>query len=505
MSTNSDQKAFFRRPKPKVLVEIKKNTHPFKRVHRRVDLSGARIFVVPVRAIVSIFVVVLASASLFLGSVSAPVGNSSAWPITLAAQNEEERRVLENQLGELEKQIEEQESLITAYKKQGVSLSSEIKRLNARISQLNLQLQAVELSISKLDKEIVATTNRIGEVDGDIMSNKGLLIKILQSLYEKQDTTMAVILLENPRLSDFFDQINSLLLVQDNLRVTLLKIRDLKNELVEQKEHLGLERADAASIKAYRDTQKAELANTKKEKNQVLEVTKGQEAKYKQLAEENKKKASEIRNKIFRLLGGGELPFGEAVKLAQVAERATGVRAALILSVLTQESSIDGVIGKNLGRCYYNTSRNNKSGTVMSDSQKPLFLALMSSLGLDAEKTPVSCPIASDGAYGGAMGPAQFMPATWELYKDRVAQVTGGSPANPFNNLDAFVATSLYLKDGLQCCRTIYKTIFSQENCAAAKYYAGGKWRYYTTVGRYGYRVADRAEEFQKDIEVLDS
>jgi hypothetical protein len=300
--------------------------------------------------------------------------------------------------------------------------------------------------------------------------------------------------------------VNNLILVQSGVRDMIRKITDLKNELEEQREHLGLERADAASLKAYHDSQKQELADTKKQKTEILSVTKGQEAKYRQLAEETKKKAAEIRNRIFRLLGGGELPFGDAVKLAQVAERATGVRAAFILSVLVQESSRDGQsVGGNLGRCYYNTPKKNPSGTVMSSSQKPVFLALMSQLGLDPDKTPVSCPIVSDGAYGGAMGPAQFMPTTWELYKNRIAKVTGANPASPFNNLDAFTGTALYLSDGLQGCKSIYSTLFSQENCAAAKYYAGGKWRYYTSVGRYGYRVAERAAQFQQDIEVLDS
>ena len=42
---------------------------------------------------------------------------------------------------------------------------------------------------------------------------------------------------------------------------------------------------------------------------------------------------------------------------------------------------------------------------------------------MNPETTPVSCPIASDGAYGGAMGPAQFMPTTWELYKKELEKL----------------------------------------------------------------------------------
>jgi len=103
------------------------------------------------------------------------------------------------------------------------------------------------------------------------------------------------------------------------------------------------------------------------------------------------------------------------------------------------------------------------------------------------------------------MGPAQFMPTTWRLYDDKISDITGNDPASPFNNADAFTGTALYLKEGLTGCKTIYKTVFSQENCAAAKYYAGGKWRSYMSVGRYGYRVAERAADFADEIEILNN
>lgn len=499
---NSHEKVFFNRPRPKVLVEVKRGIDPFAKISPRVNLSRTRIVTLPLRRAILGLMVFLGMAYLFFGSVSAPVNNSASWQITHAAQ--EDRAVLESQLAEYEKQILEQETLIKNYKKQGDSLSSEIKRLNARVAQLNLQLAAVNLSLRKLDGEIALTTDKIGQVDQDINSNKGALSDILKSIYEKQDVTLAEMLLANPRLSDFFGHVNNLILVQNGVRTMIQKISDLKNELVDQKEHLGLERADAASLKAYQDEQKAQLADTRKQKTEILTITKGQEQKYRELAAETKKKAADIRNRIFRLLGGGELPFGEAVKIAQVAEKAIGVRAAFILATLVQESSVDGrSTGGNVGQCYYNTPKNNPSGTVMSNAQQALFLALVGQLNLNPATTPVSCPN-RDGVYGGAMGPGQFMPTTWDLYKNRIAQITGGNPASPFNNLDAFVGTGLYLNDGMTGCRQIYSTLFSQENCAAAKYYAGGKWRYYTAVGRYGYRVASRAEQFQQDIEVLD-
>lgn len=493
--------------KPRNFVDVRGRANAFKALPKIVDLQKRKVLVVPLRRIITVGVFILGIFLFFLAQwplasvfVMAPTGNA-----IFAAENDAERQALEAQLAGLEKQIAEYESTVSSYKKQGTTLKSEIDRLNKKIAQVNLQIKAVTLTIVQLNRNITSTENDIHTTEGDINDTKGVISKLLQNMYESEERNAIQILLEHPTLSDFFGNLNNMVMVQDGLRVELQKITNLRDQLVDKKESLSLQKNDAEALKAYQDSQRVTIQKTKGDKDSLLVVTKGQESKYQELLTVTKKTAAEIRSRIYRLLGGGELPFGEAVKIAKTAGNATGARAALILAVLTQESSVDGVIGANLGKCYYNDPRSNPSGTVMSNKQKPVFLVLMSELGLDPAKTPVSCPIVSDGAYGGAMGPAQFMPTSWDLYKDGVSAITGAKPANPFNNLDAFTATSLYLKDGLVGCRSEFSSIFSQEACAAAKYYAGGNWRSYTRVGRYGYRVAERAQNFEADIEVLDS
>ncbi len=423
-----------------------------------------------------------------------------------------ERAQLEKDLAELEKQIAENEATIAEYQKQGKTLTKEINSLNAQINKSTLKIKAITLTLSKLDGEIAVTQKDIQKTQTKLDVNREALTKLMRKLYENDRLGLTAILLKANKLSDFVGDVNNILNAQNAIHDTVTEVATLKDELVQKKEDLSDQRSDAAALKAAQDAQKAAADRAKREKNSLLTETKGQESKFQAIVKEKKKSAAEIRNRIFRLLGGGELPFGDAVKIAQIAEKATGVRASFILAILTQESSINGVIGANLGRCYYNTPRNNVSGTVMKNDQKPAFLALMADLGLDPNTTPVSCPIASDGAYGGAMGPAQFMPNTWKGYKDRVASITGGSPSSPFNNLDAFTGTALYLRDSLNSnsCKD-YATQnqdvspyqFLLERCAAARYYAGGNW-YRHRLG-YGDDVAVRSRQFQADIDVLGS
>jgi hypothetical protein len=66
------------------------------------------------------------------------------------------------------------------------------------------------------------------------------------------------------------------------------------------------------------------------------------------------------------------------------------------------------------------------------------------------------------------MGVAQFIPCTWERYQARVSQITGNVPSNPWNLIDGFTASALYLSDFGAGAKTYAAEV------AAAKAYISG-------------------------------
>jgi hypothetical protein len=155
----------------------------------------------------------------------------------------------------------------------------------------------------------------------------------------------------------------------------------------------------------------------------------------------------------------------------------------------------------------------------------PVFQVIMSTLGLDPNSVKVSK--APSYGYGGAMGPSQFIPSTWACYggfvntttgtcgkgtdgtyagpwkyeptKDRVAKFAGhpGTPSNPYNNLDAFTATSIYMADLGATAQTP-----AAERTAALRYFAGGNYNN-PAYAFYGDGVMGFANQFQSDIQTL--
>lgn len=508
------------RPKPRIVKDIHANRllaqagrTVFEFIPGRINLRRSRGMRFAVSSFFKAGAVIAALWFLILGSVAAPTITPT---LAAPAASEEERRALEAELRELEAQIDEYENQIVGYQKQGNTLKNEISGLNSKIAKLNLQIRAINLTLQELDNKIEDTETQIYSTERSIDDKKEILTHLIKDLYENDQSSLVEIFLRNPRLSDFFSDVNNLTLLQNNLRVTIAEITGLRDELSGQKEQYALARSDAATLRIYQEAQKAQTDAVVKEKDGLLAITKGQESRYQELLKETEKSAAEIRSRIFQLLGGGELSFEEAYNLAKLAESATGVRAALTLAVLDRESAL----GRNVGRCSY-TSAMHPSRDI------PVFLEILKNLSISPDSIMVSCAIVQDGAYGGAMGPAQFIPSTWAIYggykkddggvwrydssKDLIRQISGSAgPSNPWSNSDAFVATALYLRDSYNApsCRNyaesnkhILPADFLRERCAAAQYYAGGNWYYYRFA--YGDAVVNRANRFEQDIAAI--
>jgi len=462
----------------------------FENPSLRINLSYKKAFRIPVVGSLRTLIALGATVFLIFGSAAAPTIFTHASGDATTTDATVERAQLQDQLQQLETQINQYEGQVTSYEKQGKTLNGEISQLNAKIAKLNLQIQATNLTIAQLNNQIANTQSQITVTQADIIDKKISIGGLIQSLYETDQTSLMEIFLKNPHLSDFWSDTQNIALVQDNLRVTVQQITDLQSQLQDQEQQFQASKSDAASAAAYQRAQVAGVAGTKNQKAQLLTETKGQESKYQALLVQTKATAAQIRSRIFQLLGGGELSFEQAYQYAKLASSATGIDAAFILAILDRESAL----GQNVGQCNYKTA--------MSPSNIPAFLTIVGQLKLDPNTMMVSCPNA-DGAYGGAMGPAQFVPSTWELYADSVAKITGNNPSSPWNNADAFVATALYLKDAMVGCKSVYSSTVSQERCTAAKYYAGGRWKNY--LWTYGEAVVDRAQSFMDDIKTITS
>jgi len=414
----------------------------------------------------------------------------------------EERKALEEELKKLEEEIGQIEGNIETTQKKKKTLQNQIYILKNKIDKLGLQIQQSNVMIRDIGLQISDTQNSIEKTSLKIENSRQQLASILRAIYEKDQLSFVEILLSEAQLSDFFDDLMQLETLNTKNQELLKEIKDLKSYLEDQKKSLDDEKTDLEKMLQIQLLQKKESENTKKEQTQLLEETKGKESEYQKLLAETQKKAQEIRSRIFELIGVPKAPtFGEALDIAKFVSGITGVRPAFLLAVMTQESNI----GKNVGQCYLEDPKTGdgvvaNSGKKISKVMKPSrdvepFLQITKELGRNPYNTPVSCPIPSVGGYGGAMGPAQFIPSTWMIYRDRVKEITG-KLADPWDIKDAFLAAALYLTD-----YGAAKQTQDAEWKAAMIYFSGStntKYRFY------GDSVLNIAQGYEGDIETIE-
>lgn len=466
--------------KPRITTDITRNgASTYRRVDTRVSLA-------PVKKRRSGHWLLGAKAAIVLASIGGFVAGSVYAPTsyTFAQSPTDERAQLQAQLEAYEKEMAEHQAQINSYRAQGKTLGAEVGKLNSQVASLNAQIKALTVNMKLIDQKIGSTATEIMATEGSLMHNEEVLAQLIRETYLADQSSLLEIMLTTGQLSDFVTNVDHVRSLQGSVKASIGTITSLKGQLENHKVALGEAKEDAITTAQYQALQKERADQVAREKAQLLAATKGQESKYQALLKETQAKAAQIRSRLFSLLGGGQMQFGDAYKLAKAAGEATGVRPALILAVLDRESAL----GANVGRCNYQSS--------MSPTQQPIFLEITAELGIDPNSVMVSCAILSDGAYGGAMGPAQFMPATWRGYKARIAALTGHNPPSPWNNMDAFMATGLYMKDAGAVAGN-----GQSELIAAAKYYAGGNYaRFLNTYGR---AVVTRADQFESDIAVL--
>jgi membrane-bound lytic murein transglycosylase B len=284
------------------------------------------------------------------------------------------------------------------------------------------------------------------------------------------------------------------LAVQRALGETVKELDVSKTNTEEAKNTLEDKKDQEQYLKTQQEIEKQKTQAAQNQKAKILTQTKGQEAAYKKVLGDREKEAAKIRTALFALQDGSSIQFGTLYGFAKRAGGATGVSPSFIMAILSQETNL----GKNTGQCTLRdaggvliNSSGAERGEMRPNSVQP-FLTITKALGRDSFKTRVSC--AYQG-YGGAMGIAQFMPATWTSYKSRIEGVVG-TYADPWNNFHAVTAAALFLKD----IGGGYNDDSNRN--AACKYYSGRSCASGPGAA-YGNSVLRKQAQVQTQIDIL--
>lgn len=410
-------------------------------------------------------------------------------------QVEQEKTQLQRQLQDIERQIVESEKTLVSIKGQKKTLQNTLQQLAVEQEMTKLQIKAITLEVRGQEAQLKEVVGAIDENTQRIDALKSQISETLVNIYQNDQRSFFLVLFSNGTLFEAITELEDWRRISSNLSLLLDQFRTTQDELMREKVYLDETSDRLHQLLAIQALAEQTLKGSVATQSTLLSQTKGKEQTYQALLSDSKKQATAIRSRLYQLLDvGKQITFGQAVEIAQTVSATTGVRAAFLLAILTQESNI----GRNVGTCNRPGDPPSKSWKVIMKperDQEP-FKTITTELGLNPDTTAVSCPMRDKNGkqigWGGAMGPAQFIPSTWMGYRAKVTAITG-LPANPWDIRDAFIASAIKLAaDGA--------TSKDGEWAAAMKYFSGStnvRFRFY------GDNVAEKADAYQKDIDAL--
>ena len=398
------------------------------------------------------------------------------------------RSELEKDLQNLESQIEEFRSLITCKQQESASLERDISILDAQIKKAQLEIKARDIAIGRLVETIGEKSDEVNELLSKVEREKKSLAELLRRLNELDQTSLVEALMGYGDLSEFFVELDSLDSVQESIHGSISEIRETRAETEVEIDNLETRKSEEIELKNLQVFEKKRIEEREAERKGLLKITKGKEAEYQKVLTAKQKDAATIRSQLFLLTGSPDIPFERAVELANKAFQKTGVRPAFLLGIIAEESNL----GANVGTGNWKTDLSHSRCAKQRDA----FVQITGELGLNPDLLPVSKK-AWYGYCGGAMGPAQFIPTTWQLYKNSVAKHTGHNPPSPWDPEDAFMASALLLKDNGAAEGT-----YTAERRAALRYLAGSNWNK-SAYAFYGDDVMALAAKYQEQMNII--
>lgn len=395
-----------------------------------------------------------------------------------------QKAALQAQLDEINAQIQKNQGNLSELQKERTSLERDVAILDAKIKDAQLAIKARDLNILQLKGGIREKELGISVLDSKVAEGQQSIAQMLRETRVIDDESLVQITLAG-NLQDLMQEIDDFQTIQRALSASFDQMRSTRSDLTDRKKALEEQQSEEQDLLQIQVLQQKSLKDNENQKKNLVANAKGQESVYQKLIATQKQTAAQIEAALFDLRDTKSVTFGDMYSYAKEAAAITHVRPAVILGILSEESNL----GQNVG-----------SGNWKIDMHPtrdvPIFAKICAELGLNPDTQPVSKK--PWYGWGGAMGPAQFIPSTWVQYTDRISSMTGQNPPNPWTPRTAVFATAILMMDNGADAQTP-----QAERLAALRYLAGWKNATKPAYAFYGDDVMELAAKFQAQIDVI--
>jgi peptidoglycan hydrolase CwlO-like protein len=172
--------------------------------------------------------------------------------------------------------VESKQAEIDALINKIAELGKQKNTLSSQIISMDSQIKLTTLKISQTEDQITTLTNKISRLEVSLDSLAVVLGKRIVETYKKGSLDPFSLLFSSSKFSDFVSRYKYLKVMQAHDRQLLFSMEETKTSYDDQK-------AEIEKLKATLESQKIVLARQKKDKENLLVVTKNDEKNYQAL------------------------------------------------------------------------------------------------------------------------------------------------------------------------------------------------------------------------------
>ncbi len=236
-------------------------------------------------------------------AVLATDASSSATPTPTSVPSQ-------TQVNELNKKISDLESTISNLKSQENTLSSQIDVMDNQIKLTELRINSTQDQIAGLTDDIGKASTKISTLEETITSITKLLIGRIVATYQIGSIQPVQILFSSDNVSDFLSRLNYLRIVQAHDKQVIYDSEQARNDYQNQKAIYEGEKRKVEALKAQLETYTTQLDDQKKQKQDLLDETKGSESNYQRILAETKAQLAGFQSFVTSQ-GGASLLSGQ--------------------------------------------------------------------------------------------------------------------------------------------------------------------------------------------------
>lgn len=199
----------------------------------------------------------------------------------------------DQQIQQLRQQNAAKQQSLDSLQVEASSYQDAINKLQARIDQLQRQIVDTQAKQAEVRK-------KIADAETELNHQKTILSEAIKTIYFESETSTLEVLLSSNNLSDFVDQEQYHITVQNNVKALVDKINALKQQLKTQNDRLTLLLKDQKN-------QQGTLASARNEQTSLLSYNESRQSSFNQQIQENNSTIASLRAQqaaANRALGG---------------------------------------------------------------------------------------------------------------------------------------------------------------------------------------------------------